>query len=294
LRTRLLGLGDTDVHRVSLDRFDEALGEERYDLGLIGVLERCVLNGFEERLEALHGLSASVDHRLDFVVEIAVADIVHVDGAERVAGGRGYDDVVVRVDAGVGGRRSEHGLEQYEEAAAIVTADGKPEIDVGVEDHLRERTMHAGGEVFVLRTMFDPDGVEVNIFGEGSEEGKNVNDLRGVGREFGLVYGGGQLGRLGQVEGQRDVLGEVLAAVSESVFADIAAESVPAGAGGGGGCNLRVDLFANLSAHGAGVGEIGVVAAGIERHGDVEKRLAGFKGDGRAARLRLSDTRGGF
>ena len=210
------------------------------------------------------------------------------------AGGRGDDDVIVRVDAGVGRRGSEHGLEQDEEAAAIVAADGQPEIDVGVENHLCERTVHAGGEVFVLRTMFNPDGVEMNVFGEGSEEGKNVDDLSGVGRELGLVDGGGQLGRRREVEGERDVLGEVEAAVGESVFADIAAEGVPAGAGGGGGCNLGVDLFANLCAHGAGVGEIGVVAAGIEGYGDVEEWLAGFKGDGGAAGLRLCDTRGGF
>ena len=163
------------------------------------------------------------------------------------AGGRGDDDVVARVDAGVGRRRSEHGLEQNEEAAAVVAADGQPEIDVGVENHLRERTVHAGGEVFVLGTMFDPDGVEMNIFGEGSEEGKNVDDLRGIGRQLGLVDGGGQLGRRRQVERQRDVLGEVEAAVGQSVVADVAAEGVAAGAGGGGGCNLSVDLVANLA-----------------------------------------------
>jgi hypothetical protein len=78
------------------------------------------------------------------------------------------------------------------------------------------------------------------------------------------------------------------------MFADIAAEGVPAGAGAGGGCNLRVDLFANPAAHRAGVGEIGIVAAGIQRHSDVEKRFAGFKGNGRAARFRLCDTRSGF
>ncbi len=130
--------------------------------------------------------------------------------------------------------------------------------------------MHAGGEVFVLRTMFDPDSVEVNIFGEGSEEGKNVDDLSGIGREFGLVDGGGQLGWRRQVKSQRDVLGEVEAAVGQCVFADIGAEGVAAGAGRSRGCKLSVDLFANPGAHWAGGGEIG------------------------AARLRLCNTRGGF
>src|SRR5712672_2136894 len=142
--------------------------------------------------------------------------------------------------------------------------------------------------------MLDPDGVEVNIFGEGSEEGKDVDDLSGVGREFGLVDGGGQLRRRGQVEGQRDVLGEVEAAVGQSVFADVGAEGVPAGAGRGGGCNLSVDLFANSGAHWAGGGEVGVIAANVGGYRDVEERLAGFKGDGGAASLRLCDARSGF
>jgi hypothetical protein len=154
--------------------------------------------------------------------------------------------------------------------------------------------VHAGGEVFVLRTMFDPDGVEVNIFGEGSEEGKNIDDLGGVWREFGLVGGWCQFGRRGKIESQRDVLGEVKAAIGQSVFANVAAESVPAGAGGGGGCNLRIDLFANPGAYGAGGSEVGVVPANVEGYGDVEKRLAGFKGNGRATRLRLCDARGGL
>jgi hypothetical protein len=154
--------------------------------------------------------------------------------------------------------------------------------------------VHAGGEVFVLRTMFGPDGAEVNIFSEGSEKRKNVDDLGGVWRELGLVGGGGQLGRRGQIESQRDVLGEVKAAIGQSVFANVAAESVPAGAGGGRGCNLRIDLFANPGAYGAGGREVGVVSANVEGYGDVEERLAGFKGNGGATRLRLCDARGGL
>jgi hypothetical protein len=142
--------------------------------------------------------------------------------------------------------------------------------------------------------MFYPDGVEVNIFGEGSEERKNVDDLGGVGREFGLVDGGGQLGWRRQVKSQRDVLGKVEAAIGQRVFPDIAAEGVAAGAGRGRGCKLSVDLFANPGAHWAGGGEIGVIAANIEGYGDEEERFAGFKGDGGAARLRLCDTGDGF
>ena len=159
------------------------------------------------------------------------------------------------------------------------------------ENHLRERIVHAGGEVFVLGTMCDPDGVEMNVVGEGAEEGKNVDDLGGVGRQVGLVDGGGQLRRRREVESQRDVLGEVEAAVGQGVLADVGAESVAAGAGLGGGCERGVDLFADLLAHGGGGGEIGVVAAGVQRYGDIEERLAGLERDGGAAGLGLRDAR---
>ena len=89
-------------------------------------------------------------------------------------------------------------------------------------------------------------------------------------------------------------MSEVEATVGERVIADIGAEGIAAGSGRGRGCNLSVDLFANLCAHGAGVREICVIAAYIKGYGNVEERLAGFKGDGGAARLRLCDARGRF
>jgi hypothetical protein len=109
-----------------------------------------------------------------------------------------------------------------------------------------------------------------------------------------LVGGGGQLGRGGQIESQRHVLCEVKAAIGKSVFTNVAAEGVPTGAGSGGGSNLRIDLFANPGAYGAGDREVGVVPANVEGYGDVEKRLAGFKGNGGATRLRLCNARRGL
>ena len=161
-----------------------------------------------------------------------MADLVHVDGAEGVAGGRGDDDEVVGVDAGVGAGGGEHGLEQDEEAAAVVAADGQAEVDVGVEDHAREGIVDDAGEGFVVGAVLEPEGVEMRGFGEGAEEGKDVDDLGGVGGELGLVDGGGELGRGLEIERERDVLGEVEAGVGEGVFADVGADGVAGVAGG--------------------------------------------------------------
>ena len=67
--------------------FDQALGDEGDDVGLVGELQGGVLDGLEQGLEAIHGAGAGVDHGLDLVVEIGVTDVVHVDGAKRLAGG---------------------------------------------------------------------------------------------------------------------------------------------------------------------------------------------------------------
>jgi len=60
------------------------------------------------------------------------------------------------------------------------------------------------------------------------------------------------------------------------VLADISTKCVSAGAGFGGGGNLRVDIIANLEAHWCGVGQVIVIAADVKRDSEVEERLAGF------------------
>ena len=72
---------------MGFDGFDEALGDEGDDVGLVGEVEGGVLHGFEQGQEAVHGGGAGVDEGLDVVVEVGVADLVHVDGAEGIAGG---------------------------------------------------------------------------------------------------------------------------------------------------------------------------------------------------------------
>ncbi len=134
----------------------------------------------------------------------------------------------------------------------------------------------------------------MDVVGEGAEEREDVDDLGGVRRKLGLVGDRGELRRGREIERERDVLGEVEAAVGEGVLADVGAEGITAGAGCGGGSDFGVDLVADLVADRGGGGEVGVVTAGVECGGNVEERLARLEGDGGAACLRLSDMRSGL
>ena len=88
------------------------------------------------------------------------------------------------------------GSSEDEEAAAVVAARRGAEVDVGVEDHAGERVVDAVGEGLVLGAVLDPEGVEVDVLGEGAEQREDVDDLGGVGGSsvsstMGVRSGGG-------------------------------------------------------------------------------------------------------
>ncbi len=89
--------------------------------------------------------------------------------------------------------------------------------------------MQASGQFFIFRTMLDPDGVEMDVFGKGAKQGKNIDDLGRVRRQFGLADGGRQFGRRRQIKRKRDVLGKVETAVGQGVVADVAAQCISTG-----------------------------------------------------------------
>jgi hypothetical protein len=165
------------------------------------------------------------------------------------------------------------------------------EIDVGGEDGLRHRVVHARLQGFVLGAMTKPDVVKVDVCGEGAQQRKNVDHLRGLRRELGLVEIGRERGRRREVERERDVLADVEAGVIEMMQIDVRAERIARSAGRLRGGQGGVDIGADLGADKSRMLEVGVVAAGVERGGDVEKRLLNFKGDGGSALFDLCGTR---
>jgi len=289
---RLCWLRDAGVHGLNLDGLDEALRQQGRDIGLVVKVDGGILHRLQQRNQPLDGGAARVDEGLHLVVKIGVADLVHVDGAERVAGGRDHDNIVVAVDAGVGSRRREHWLKQNQKTAAVVAADRHVQVDVGVQHHAGQRIVDALEEIIVIGAMRDPDDVKMNVLDELAQQRKYVDDLSGIGRQLGLVDGNCKLRRRQEIECQRNVLGKIEGAVGQGMLADVGAEGIAAGAGFGRGGKFGVDLVTNGRAHRAGGGQVGVVAADVERDGDVEERLAGLERDGGAAGLGLGDARG--
>ena len=76
----------------------------------------------------------------------------------------------------------------------------------------------------------DPDDVQVDVLGEGAQEGQNAFDLGGVGRHVILVDAGREGGRRGDVEGQRTYCARSRPA-SKVVLVDEGAELVAVAAG---------------------------------------------------------------
>ena len=274
------GGGEADVEGAGFDGADEALGDEGDDAGLVFEVERGFGYGLEQGGEPLHRLRAGVDERLDFVLEVEVADLRQTDGAGSV--GRGDEGVVGAVNAAVGGVGRKQRLDQDEQAAAVVTADGLLEINVGVEHHFGHGVVGLVGEGVVLGVVLEPDGVQVGGLGKGAQDGQNVDDGERVGRHLGLLDKGLELGGGAEEKGERDILGELPALVGELVLGHVLADRGLRGGGGGRLGGSLGEVGADLGPHGLRIGEAGVVAAGVEGGGEIEQRLAGFKGDGGA------------
>ena len=283
---RLDGDDEADVHGAGFNGFDQAFGEERHDIRLVNIVEGGILHWLEQRCKALHGGGASVDQGFNCVVQVEVADLVHADGAR--GGGGGYDDVIGGVDASVGAVGSEHGLDEDEEAAAIVAADGDLEVDVGAENGPGDGVVDLVCDGFILGAMLEPDCVERNVFRKGTDERQDVDDGECVGRHLGFICGGRELGCRADVQGEGDVLGEFAAFVAKFVVLHVTAQGVAAGLGWSGLRYDRSDFGADLGTNGMRVCEIGVVSARVEPGGEVKQGLAGFKSNGGTAGLGLA------
>ena len=285
-------LCDARIHRLDLDGFDEALGHQSHDVGLEGELERRLLDRLQKRKQAIRGLRTGVDERLDREVQVRVADEIHrnrdgsgCDACFR----RDDDDEVVRVDTGVGFGGGEHRLKQDEEAAAVVGADGQVQVDVGSQHHFGQGVMDLREEGVVVGAVFDPQGVQADGLRERSDERQHIDDGSRIGRQLRDVDRGREHRRRGEEERERNVLGQGTAGIRERMPPDKRTERITGVARRSRTGQLVIDLLPDFEADGSGLGKAVIITTRVQRGGEIEERLARFKGDGRASGLRLSD-----
>ena len=271
---------DAGIHGACFDGADHAFGDERDDVAAKGVFERRLADRLQERQQAVHRGGPGIEQRLELEMQIGVANLVHADLV--IARGRGDDDVIGAIDAGVGLTRIEQRLQHDGEAALRGRVCRHFEIGVRADDHSGQRVMQAVDDGVVLRAHADPDVMEVDFACQFADKGQDFDYLGRVRRHLGERHAVGQLRRRRGVEGERNILREVVAGVRKLVLADVGAELVAGVLRFGRGLNGGIDLIADLLADGCGLVQAGVITAGIQRGGDVEDGLAGLKADLRA------------
>ena len=108
------------------------------------LIHRCSLDRVEQGLQAFH--LERILHRqwIQQVMQVGVADLLHLE--IRSLPGRNHHVVVRAVISGVGLPGRAHGIDVDRESASQVSLRGQLEIDIGVEQHLRQGIMIARGE----------------------------------------------------------------------------------------------------------------------------------------------------
>src|SRR5262249_53216544 len=150
-------------------------------------LERSFTDLFQNWLHAIDGVGARIEERFDYVVQISVTHILHGD---RAVNGRNDHHVVCAIDTGIRKLWREHRLEEHDEAASKIGGCRHLEIEVGGDDHLRQRIVKIIGLVIVCFAHGKPDPMEIDSLYEVLEQGKNLHDLRGIWGHLGQVDGG--------------------------------------------------------------------------------------------------------
>ena len=161
-------------------------------------------------------------------MQVGVAHVAHADLA---VDRRNHHDVIGAVDAGIDHARREQGLDDHDEAAPVVSRGRHFEVEIGADDHLRERIVQLVSLLVVDVVDGKPDSVQIHGRHKVLEQGHNLHHLGGVGRHLGQVDRGFKLRRRGEIKSQRDVLRNILLGAGHAVLGNVEADLVALGAG---------------------------------------------------------------
>jgi len=128
--------------------------------------------------------------------------------------------------------------------------------------------VNAGGERLILRAVLDPDGVQLRGIHEGAQLRKHVDDVVRVRRHVASLT---LVPALASDKRRARHTVQIVAGIAELVVADVSAQRVAIVTGGRRVEQSSVHIVAHPLADGVGFRESGVIAAGVERGGDIER-----------------------
>ena len=276
-------LGNARVHGASLNRADHALDRQRLDVVLELKIQRSVLHRFQDRHHPLvHRVLARVQQRLDLVVQIGVPHQVH---RNLPVLRRGHHHVIQPVDARVRLLRRQHRLQHHQKTPPAVRRGRRLDVVVGAHDHVRQRSVQPAGGFFIRRVVLDPDQMQIDRVGKLPQQRQNQLHGVRVRRHVLLIDARRQLRRRRQIERQRHILRQIPRRIVEPVLADKQAKLVAIVLRLGAGLRRLIHFAAHDLPNRVGLVETLVVAARIQRHANVEHRLARFQTHRRARRI---------
>ena len=215
-------------------------------------------------------------------MKIGVTHIGHGDGPVLR---RNHHHIIGAVDARVDHARRKQGFDDHNKAPPVVGFSRHLEVEVGGDNHLRERIVQVVGFRVIGSMQRQPDSVQVNGGDKVAQQRHNLDNLGRIRRHLGQLGRGLDLRRRSEIKSQRDVLRDVKFSARHAMLGNVEADLVALVAGVLAFGKRQVHLVPYPFPDRGALFQAFIVAAGIQSRGHQEDRLGADQGDGRPGRI---------
>ena len=211
---RLLGPGGANLNRPH-----QALGDQQRNIGLEALFQRRPLHRLQQRFDPFDRAEVFIRQRIEQVVQVGMPDLRHLQRILRTRVGRGkhHHVVVGAVVAGVGFIRIAQEIQINRERAPQKSARLHLQVDIGVEDHLRQRHVIAFDQRGVVGPVPLPDRVQSRLVVERLQHFSKPCNRHRIRRQVVLLDAGKKVGRPLQIQRQRHVLRQIVRSIPSPV-----------------------------------------------------------------------------
>ena len=209
-------------------------------------------------------------------MQVGVPDLLHLD--RRGRGRRNHDVVIRSVVASIGLCGCAHRIQKNGELPSQIARRRHLQINLGVEGHLRQRSMIDVDQFSITGAMSFPDSVQSELFVKRPHQRHKVGDHFGIGRQFHCFnLKRKSRGRV-EVERQRYIVRKVMRGVRSLVLPVEQAHGTDDVLSPGRIRNRAANFRPDLRPQRIGCAQLLVVSAGVDGGQHGEQRLAGLKG----------------